>query len=197
MKNHVRKFGERINEGFRKRLVGGRGQKREYDEMGEDQKIELARLFDELSPEVQAAFVRSLSKFGSIAEIRAALMSTKEKSREDQSWDLPRDRPASAGQAPLLPRDQTGAGYYFYGVPESRSARVSEGYWGAAMRLLQLEEELSALSTDALEDLRNFLEEPNMRVDLVRAVDKVLRKKSGDGEDLGFPGQMFPGPTRM
>jgi hypothetical protein len=59
------------------------------------------------------------------------------------------------------------------------------------MRLSNLEEELSTLSTDSLEDLRMFLEEPNMLRDLVRAVDTAIRK-SREGEDRDFPG-----PTLM
>jgi hypothetical protein len=83
MKNHVKKFGSFVNEHFhypstkklRSQLVGGKGQKAQYDELGGGDQVELESQFAELSgdPELAKAFVRKLSKYNSIEDIKAGL----------------------------------------------------------------------------------------------------------------------------
>jgi hypothetical protein len=89
MKNNVKKFNQFVNEvyglynadmvkraAFRKKLVGGKGQKAGYDALDSVEKYAIENAFaslQERNPELAMAFVRKLSKFNSIEELQQYL----------------------------------------------------------------------------------------------------------------------------
>jgi len=91
MKNNVKNFSQFVNESglgygwanrreLRKELVGGKGQKRQYDELSEPDRMELEGLFasinlrgEESAKEILANFTSALSRYNTIGEIKAAL----------------------------------------------------------------------------------------------------------------------------
>jgi hypothetical protein len=101
MKNQVKKFSEFINEGYyyspetgkdlRKELIGGKGQKAQYDELTDDQKEGLEATFKSLltlDPETAKHFVRSISRFNSIEEISDELHNISLKSARGGEWNI-------------------------------------------------------------------------------------------------------------
>ncbi len=98
MKNHVKKFGSFVNEGrkFRSELVGGMGQKAQYDALDSETQAELENAFAELSgdPELARAFVGKLSRYNSIEDVKTSLeqmldaLRNPEADRGDADWDM-------------------------------------------------------------------------------------------------------------
>jgi hypothetical protein len=118
MKNHIKTFGrfvnERVNEyyfygdpdqgewqqdnrwmnrivkNFRNELIGGRGQKRDFDQLSDDEQFNVAVKFHHLGkmhPMATHTFISKLSRFSSIAEIEEFLDSLL-----DEFEDQPRGR---------------------------------------------------------------------------------------------------------
>jgi hypothetical protein len=130
MKNQVKNFRQFINESglgygyafrqdLRKELVGGKGQKREYDALSDAERMELEGLFSRINLDgsdeakhVLRGFLRNLSKYNSMAEIKAAIMQAREaldspSHLEEPKWDIsPRreDTPSPGSE---------GSGYYY------------------------------------------------------------------------------------
>ena len=98
MKDHVKKFGLFINEGrkFRSELVGGRGQKAQYDELTPEEQTQLEMLFTELSGDRKLAkmFVSGMSSYNSIEDIKAGLehaldlLRNPETGEDEPNWDM-------------------------------------------------------------------------------------------------------------
>jgi hypothetical protein len=121
MKNNVKNFSQFVNESglgygwanrkdLRKELVGGKGQKREYDELSEPDRMELEGLFasinlrgEERAKLILANFTNKLSKFNTLEEIKAALEIAREEldtkfapgDNEESNWS---GRDSSAGE---------------------------------------------------------------------------------------------------
>jgi hypothetical protein len=98
MKNHIKKFGSFVNEGrkFRSELVGGMGQKAQYDALDSETQAELEDSFAELSgdPELAKMFVSGMSSYNSIEDIKAGLENVLDilrnpRTEEDEpNWDM-------------------------------------------------------------------------------------------------------------
>ena len=116
MKNHVMKFSSFVNEGrkFRSQLVGGKGQKAQYDALDSETQAELEDYFAELSgdPKLAKAFVGGMSSYNSIEDIRAGLENALDilrnpRTREDEpSWNL-------SGSQGEDEENMSGGGYYY------------------------------------------------------------------------------------
>jgi hypothetical protein len=119
MKNNVKNFSQFVNESglgygwanrkeLRKELVGGKGQKREYDELSEPDRMELEGLFasinlrgEERAKAILANFTNTLSKYNTLEEIKAALEIAREEldtptgDNKESNWS---GRDSSAGE---------------------------------------------------------------------------------------------------
>lgn len=90
-----------------------------------------------------------------------------------------------------------------YGVSESRSTDRTgnaQEKWDEIVRQIdELGEELQSIFDEISPDSETLGAVENSLMGLRMAVDDLREQEipAGDGEDLGFPGQMFPGPTRM
>lgn len=109
-RNHVKPFGRFINEGYyygsepeskstrlRSELVGGKGQKAQYDELTPEEQTQLEMLFTELSGDRKLAkmFVRGMSSYNSIEDIKAGLENALDMLRNpetgedtERNWDM-------------------------------------------------------------------------------------------------------------
>lgn len=113
MKNNVKNFSQFVNESgglgygwanrreLRKELVGGKGQKRQYDELPEQDRMELEGLFasinlrgEESAKQILANFTSALSRYNTIEEIKAALEIAREEldtptgDNEEPDWSV-------------------------------------------------------------------------------------------------------------